>query len=153
MERKLSSRPARQTYDPSPHFQITMATPPTLPDQGAVSPELRQGAIAAILGLLGMSTRVMLMNEKVGWVWVIKRLAAASIVSWASGAVLESYITNAKLLYAVVGICGYCAPEVLQAAEDFVRAKLKAKVNEAQREAGIKPTKPNGKAKSKRVRK
>lgn len=84
------------------------------------------------------------MDEKVGAVWVIKRLVAASVVAWASGAVLESYITNAKLLYAVVGVCGYLAPEVAQAAEDFVKAKLRGKVVEAQRAAGIKP-KSNGK--------
>jgi hypothetical protein len=128
--------------------------PPAAPDGGSVSPEVRQGIIAAILGLLGMSTRVMLMEEKVGVVWVLKRLAAASVVAWASGAVLESYITNAKLLYAVVGVCGYLAPEVAQAAEDFVKAKLKAKVDEAQRAAGIKP-KSNGKrtTKPKRGRK
>jgi hypothetical protein len=122
--------------------------PPAAPDGGAISPEVRQGVIAAILGILGMSTRVMLMDEKVGFVWVLKRLVAASVVAWASGAVLESYITNAKLLYAVVGVCGYLAPEVAQAAEDFVKAKLKAKVNEAQRAAGIKP-KSNGKRTSK----
>jgi hypothetical protein len=113
--------------------------PPSAPaDVGSsISPEVRQGAIAAILGLLGMSTRVMMMNEKVGWGWVAKRLFAASAVAWASGTFLEGYITNQQIRYAVTGVCGYCAPEILQAVEDWVRAKLRAKVNEAERAAGI----------------
>lgn len=121
-------------------------------DPESMSPEVKQGAIAGLLGLLGMVARIVISPEPVGWVWVTKRLIAATITAAFAGLALESYVQNPQLRYALTGLSGYMAPEVLQWAEDMARAKLKGSLDKAKAEAGVKPPKKNAKRPTKRVR-
>jgi hypothetical protein len=121
-------------------------------DPEGFSPEVKQGALAGLLGLLGMVARIVISPEPVGWIWVTKRLVAATITAAFAGLALESYVSNPQLRYALTGLSGYMAPEVLQWAEDMARAKLKGSLDKAKKEAGLKPAKPNGKRKTKRNR-
>ena len=120
--------------------------PPTSPiDPESIPPELKQGGIAGLLGMMGMSVKIILTEEKMKVGQVILHLFAAMVVAVLSGYALSDYVTNQKMLWAANGMSGFMAIRIAMWAERVVEAKL-------DKIEGKKPKspKPNGKAKRRR---
>jgi len=118
-----------------------------------ISPEVKQGVLAGLIGMMGMAVKIILTDEKLKIGKVLTKLFVAVVVAVLSGFALDSYIENKKMLWALNGLSGYMALEVVAWAEGVVRARLSGELNKAQKAAGLKPakTKPRGaKAKARR---
>jgi len=117
--------------------------------------EAKQAGVAGLLGMMGMAVKIILTDEKLKVGRVIAHLTAAMTVAILSGFALDEYIANKKMLWALNGLSGYCALQIIAWAEGMVKARLSGELNKAQRAAGIKPStpsKPNGKRAAKRKR-
>ena len=128
-----------------------MSASPMSPED--ISPEVKQGALAGLLGMMGMAVKIILTDEKLTVGKVLTRLFVAMVVAVLSGFALDSYIENKKMLWALNGLSGYMALEVVAWAEGVVRARLSGELNKAQKAAGLKPAKPKprgAKAKARR---
>lgn len=118
-----------------------------------ISPEVKQGVLAGLLGMMGMAVKIILTDEKLKIGKVLTKLFVAVVVAVLSGFALDSYIENKKMLWALNGLSGYMALEVVAWAEGVVRARLSGELNKAQKAAGLKPAKPKprgAKAKARR---
>ena len=118
-----------------------------------ISPDVKQGALAGLLGMMGMAVKIILTDEKLSVGKVLTRLFVAMVVAVLSGFALDSYIANKKMLWALNGLSGYMALEVVAWAEGVVRARLSGELNKVQKAAGLKPAKPKprgAKAKARR---
>lgn len=100
-------------------------------------PDKLWGDIArfAPLGAAAMLARILLSQEPVSLPWIIRRMAAAGITACLVGFVSQDYIHTEGLRYAAVGMSGYAAPEVL----DYALRYLKAKGDAQMKAAGVKP--------------
>jgi len=122
-----------------------------------VPAEAKQAGIAGLLGMMGMAVKIILTDDKLSIGKVIGHLFAAMAVAVLSGFALDGYIQNKKMLWALNGLSGYMALQIITWAESMVKARLSGELNKAQKAAGLKPAtstrKPNGKPKaSKRKR-
>lgn len=107
------------------------------------NPDLWQDALkAAPLGAAAMLARGLLSQEKLSWGWIARSAAAAAVVSVVVGLAIRDHIASESLRFACVGLSGFSAPEIVDAAVRWAKAKAEAKVKEA--EADLKP---RGKAK------
>ena len=123
-----------------------MSPPPSSPiDPDSLSPDLKQGGIAGLLGMMGMAVKIILTEEKMKVGQVILHLFAAMVVAVLSGYALTDYVPNQKMLWAANGMAGFMAIRIAMWAERVVEAKL-------EKMEGKKPksSKSNGKAKRKR---
>jgi hypothetical protein len=116
-----------------------------------ISPEVKQAGIAGLLGMMGMSVKIILTDEKLSIGKVVGHLFAAMAVAVLSGFALEEYVQNKKMLWALNGLSGYMALQIIAWAESAVNARLKGELNKIKKTAGV-PTKTNGKRPAKRKR-
>ena len=118
-----------------------MSAAPLNPDD--IGPEVKQAGIAGLLGMMGMTVKIILTDEKLSVGRVIGHLIVACAVAILSGFALEEYIQNKKMLWALNGLSGYMALQIVAWAEDTAKKKLQAT------QAGIvgKPKKENANAK------
>jgi hypothetical protein len=121
---------------------------PINPDD--IGPEVKQAGIAGLLGMMGMTVKIILTDEKLSVGRVIGHLVVACAVAILSGFALEEYIQNKKMLWALNGLSGYMALQIVAWAEDTAKKKLQAT------QAGIvgkpKKEKTNAKRPAKRKR-
>ena len=117
-------------------------------DPESISPELRQGGIAGLLGMMGMAVKIILTEEKMKVGQIILHLFAAMVVAILSGYALSDYLTNPKMLWAANGVAGFMAIRIAMWAERVVGDKLD-KI-EGKKTKPAKPSKPHAKAKRKR---
>ena len=102
-----------------------MSPPPSSPlDPEAISPELKQGGIAGLLGMMGMAVKIILTEEKMKVGQIILHLFAAIIVAILSGYALSDYVSSQKMLWAANGVAGFMAIRIAMWAERVVGAKL-----------------------------
>jgi len=119
------------------------AAPVNLED---IPAEAKSGVIAAIIGGLAMTARLLLSTTPVSPGWVARRVLAAGITSAIAGYALTDYITSPGLRMGAIGAIGYSAPEAL----DYLMAFLKKR---AEKEIGKvtpnekPPSKPKPKSK------
>lgn len=125
-----------------------MSAAPINPDD--IGPEVKQAGIAGLLGMMGMTVKIILTDEKLSVGRVIGHLVVACAVAILSGFALEEYIQNKKMLWALNGLSGYMALQIVAWAEDTAKKKLQAT------QAGIvgkpKKEKTNAKRPAKRKR-
>jgi hypothetical protein len=125
-----------------------MSAAPINPDD--IGPEVKQAGIAGLLGMMGMTVKIILTDEKLSIGRVIGHLIVACAVAILSGFALEEYIQNKKMLWALNGLSGYMALQIVAWAEDTAKKKLQAT------QAGIvgkpKKEKTNAKRPAKRKR-
>ena len=123
-----------------------------------VPAEAKQAGIAGLLGMMGMAVKIILTDEKLSIGKVIGHLFAAMAVAVLSGFALDGYIANKKMLWALNGLSGYMALQIISWAEGMVKARLSGELNKAKKAAGLKPSsssstrKPNGKPKASKRR-
>jgi hypothetical protein len=117
-----------------------MSASPISPED--ISPEVKQGALAGLLGMMGMAVKIILTDEKLTVGKVLTRLFVAMVVAVLSGYALDEYVANKKMLWALNGLSGYMALEVTAWAEGVVKARLSGELNKAQKASGLKPAKP-----------
>ena len=101
---------------------------------------VKDGVVSGVLGGLAMVARLLLSTEPVTFGWVVRRIFAASITACFVGYGIQDHIQSIPLRMAVVGACGYAAPEVT----DYLLRYIKAR---GEKEVGKLTNKPNGKAK------
>lgn len=128
-----------------------MSTPPASPAgfESITSGEgIKEGIIASALGGSGLIARQVLSTEKKSWGWLLRSGVAAMVCAYYVNLASKSYIQDENLRICVIGLAGFCSPELLNYGLQFIEAKLKAKVSEAGgtkgREKGRRK-KPNGK--------
>jgi len=97
---------------------------PINPDD--IGPEVKQAGIAGLLGMMGMTVKIILTDEKLSIGRVIGHLVVACAVAILSGFALEEYIQNKKMLWALNGLSGYMALQIVAWAEDTAKKKLQA---------------------------
>ena len=116
-----------------------MSPPPPL-DGDSTQSLVKDGLVASILGGLAATARLLLSTEPVSIGWVIRRVSAAAITASVVGYGLQDYIASPGLRMAVVGACGYSAPELLDFLSKYLKARGEAEVAKVTK-------KPNGKTK------
>ena len=84
----------------------------------------------APLGAAAMLARILLSQEPVSIGWIIRRMSAAGITSVLVGFATQDYIHSEGLRFAAVGMSGYAAPEILDYALRYLKAKGEAKLAE-----------------------
>lgn len=120
-----------------------MSASPIDPD--SIPKELKDGIVASILGGLAMTARLLLSTEPVTFGWVVRRVLAAAITAALVGYGIQDHIASPGLRMAVVGACGYCAPEAL----DYLMRYIKARGEKEVSAVAGKPSKSHGKSKGK----
>lgn len=103
-----------------------MTPPPTSMGPEDIGPEVKQAGIAGLLGMMGMTVKIILTDEKLSIARVMGHLFAACTVAILSGFALEEYIQNKKMLWALNGLSGYMALQIIAWAEDTAKKKLVA---------------------------
>jgi hypothetical protein len=106
--------------------------PPEAPDIWA------DAAKAAPLGAAAFLARGLLSQERLSWGYLIRSGFSAAIVAVVVGLAIRDHIASESLRFACVGLAGFSAPELVDAAIRWTKAKAEAKVREA--EAKLKPT-------------
>ena len=101
---------------------------------------VKDGVVSGVLGGLAMVARLLLSTEPVTFGWVVRRIFAASITACFVGYGIQDHIQSIPLRMAVVGACGYAAPEIT----DYVILAIKKR---AEKEVGRIAPKSNGKTK------
>lgn len=125
-----------------------MSPPPSSMGPDDIGPEVKQAGIAGLLGMMGMTVKIILTDERLSVGRVIGHLFAACTVAILSGFALEEYIQNKKMLWALNGLSGYMALQIIAWAEDTAKKKLAATGASI---VGKQPKgKPNGKRKPKK---
>ena len=122
-----------------------MSPPPPL-DGDSTQSLVKDGLVASILGGLAATARLLLSTEPVSIGWVIRRVSAAAITASIVGYGLQDHIQSPGLRMAVVGACGYSAPELLDYLSKYIKARGDAEVAKVTK-------KPNGKTKPSKRRK
>jgi len=117
-----------------------VSPPPAPVDNEQTQALVKDGIIASSLGGLAMAARLLLSTEPVSAGWVVRRVSAAAITAALVGYGVQDHIASVGLRMAVVGACGYCAPEATDYLLRYVKARGEAEV------AKVTP-KSHGKAK------
>lgn len=120
-----------------------MASSPLDPNE--LSPAVRDGIIASILGGLAMTARLLLSTEPVSAGWVVRRVLAAAITAALVGYGIQDHIHTTGLKMGVVGAAGYAAPECLDYLMRYVKARGDKELGKVAKPPRLKP---NGKKKS-----
>ena len=110
-------------------------------DPNEVPQEVKDGVVASVLGGLAMTARLLLSSEPVSVGWVVRRVLAASITALFVGFFLQEHVSSVPVRYALIGACGYSAPEVADYAAKWLRAKMGQEV------AKVSPKKKSADAK------
>ncbi len=118
-----------------------MSPPPPI-DPEFIPKELKDGIVASVLGGLAMTARLLLSTEPVSLGWVVRRVLAAAITAALVGYGIQEHIQSPGLRMGVIGACGYCAPEILDYAVKYIKARGQKEVD------GVTATKSNAKSKA-----
>lgn len=122
-------------------------------DPNDISPEIKQGLLATLFGMLGMAVKIILSNERLTMLKIILRLFVAAVVAIISGYAMEGLIDNKKLLWAFNGIAGFMAQELVVWVENIVRLRMNAALNKVAMESKTKnPASQHAKKPTKRRR-
>lgn len=89
---------------------------------------------AAPLGAAAFLARGLLSQERLSWGALTRSAAAAAVVSVIVGLGIRDHIASESLRFAIVGLSGFSAPELVDAAIRWTKAKAEAKVAEAESE-------------------
>lgn len=116
------------------------------------SPEVKQAGIAGLLGMIGMTVKIILTDEKLKVGKVLAHLFVACAIAILSGFALEEYVSNKKMLWAFNGLSGYMALQIVAWAESAVKARMAVELKKVEKSAGIPIKKTNGKRSSKKKR-
>lgn len=125
-----------------------MTTPPdssagqASTDMANMTPYVKDGVIASILGGMAMTARILLSTEPVTFGFVLRRFLAAGITAAIVGLATKDHFQSTGLWLATVGGAGYAAPEVADYFLRYVKAKGEQKLKEVK----------GGKAKAKKKR-
>lgn len=111
-----------------------MSASPVDPD--SISPDIKQGLIAGLLGMLGMAVKIILTDERLKVGKVLMHLFVAMVVAVLSGFALDGYITNKKMLWALNGVSGYMALQIASWAEQVVAARLNKELKAVKSKGG-----------------
>lgn len=114
-----------------------MTPPPSSMGPDDISPEVKQAGIAGLLGMMGMTVKIILTDEKLAIGKVLSHLFVACAVAILSGFALEEYVPNKKMLWAFNGLSGYMALQIVAWAEGLVKARLQGELNKVEKAAGI----------------
>jgi hypothetical protein len=116
-----------------------------------IPPEAKQAGIAGLLGMMGMTVKIILTDEKLAIGKVLSHLFVACAVAILSGFALEEYVQNKKMLWAFNGLSGYMALQIVAWAESAVKARLAGELKKVEKSVGI-TKKSNAKRPAKRKR-
>lgn len=100
---------------------------------------LKQGVIAAALGGSALIARQLMSPEKASWAYLLRSALAAMVTAYFVNQLSRSYVEQENLRVCICGVAGFAAPEIQQYGLQFLKAKMQAKVQEA--EAKLKPAK------------
>jgi hypothetical protein len=89
-----------------------------------------------------MIARLLLQKERASLGFILRSSVAACVTAYFVNLAARDYITSESLRVCVCGIAGFAAPEIQNYGLQFLEAKLKGKVSEAKRAAGLKESKP-----------
>ena len=104
-----------------------MSPPPPIENEATQS-LVKDGLVASILGGLAMTARLLLSQEPVTPGWVLRRISAAAITAALVGYAITDHIASPGLRMGVVGAAGYAAPEVMDYALKYLKARGEAEV-------------------------
>jgi len=122
-----------------------MSPPPPSPS----NPEeyqaiVKDSLISSVLGGGAMVSRMLLSTDPVSFGWIVRRTLAAAIVAVFAGFALQEHISSLVMRFACIGLAGAAAPEVMDGAIKWVKAKLNAEVSKVEK---VTKGTTNGKAK------
>jgi len=100
---------------------------------------LKQGVIAAALGGSALIARQLMSPDKASWGYLLRSALAAMVTAYFVNQLSRSYVEQENLRVCICGVAGFAAPEIQQYGLQFLKAKMQAKVQEA--EAKLKPAK------------
>lgn len=100
---------------------------------------LKQGVIAAALGGSALIARQLMSPDRASWGYLLRSAIAACITAYFMNQLSRSYVQDENLRVCICGLAGFAAPEIQQYGLQFLKAKMQAKVQEA--EAKLKPAK------------
>jgi hypothetical protein len=107
---------------------------------------VKQGIIAAALGGSALIARQLMAEEKASWGYLLRSAAAAMVTAYFVNQASRSYVEQENLRVCICGVAGFAAPEIQQYGLQFLKAKMQAKVQEAQAKLKtVKPRKPQAK--------
>ena len=108
---------------------------------------VKDGVVSGVLGALAMISRLLLSTEPVSLLWVVRRIFAASITACFVGYGIQDHIQSIPVRMAVVGACGYAAPEVTDYLLRYIKARGEKEVGKltSKANAKTKPRKSKGK--------
>jgi hypothetical protein len=112
-------------------------------DMANITPYVKDGVIASILGGMAMTARILLSTEPVTFGFVLRRFLAAGITAAIVGLATKDHFSSTGLWLACVGGSGYAAPEVADYFLRYVKARGEQKLKEVK----------GGKVKTKKKRK
>jgi hypothetical protein len=93
-----------------------------------LSDTIRSGIIATTLGMMGMSAKLLLSDEKVGWGKAIRHTLAAGVTAFFVGQALVNVEISSGMKMALLGISGASATELIDFAIRWVKAKGNSEV-------------------------
>lgn len=108
--------------------------------------EAKSGIVAAIIGGLAMTARLLLSTTPVSPGWVARRVLAAGITSAIAGYALGDTITSPGLRMGAIGAIGYSAPEALDYLMAFLKKRAEKEIGKVTPDAKESP-KPKAKRK------
>ena len=107
---------------------------------------VKQGIIAAALGGSALIARQLMAEEKASWGYLLRSAVAAMVTAYFVNQASRSYVEQENLRVCICGVAGFAAPEIQQYGLQFLKAKMQAKVQEAQAKLKtVKPRKPQAK--------
>lgn len=125
-----------------------MAAAPTF-EAVTADDALKQGVIAAALGGAAMVSRQLLSTDRPSFGYLVRSGVAACVTAYFVNFAARDYVQSENLRVCICGIAGFASPEILNYGLQFLEAKLKGKVKEAQKglSKASKPTKKKKKPK------
>lgn len=93
-------------------------------DHEQLPQEVKDGFVAAVLGGLAMTARLLLSNNPVSVGWAVRRIFAASITALFVGFFLQDEVQSVALRYALIGACAYSAPEAADCVARWIRERM-----------------------------
>jgi len=94
---------------------------------------LKQGVISAALGGSAMVARQLLSTDRPSWGYLVRSGVAAMVTAYFVNFAARDYVQSENLRVCICGIAGFASPEILNYGLKFLEAKMKGKVQEAQR--------------------
>jgi hypothetical protein len=109
----------------------------------------KQGVISAALGGSAMVARQLLSTDRPSWGYLVRSGVAACVTAYFVNFAARDYVQSENLRVCICGIAGFASPEILNYGLKFLEAKMKSKVQEAQRGLSKASKPPKKKKKTK----